>query len=208
MRGDRPRIIVEEYINFDIEITLLSILQKNNKIIFCEPIGHKQERGDYLESWQPQILSTKALKSAKDIASKIITDLGGAGLFGVEFFIVGDNAIFSELSPRPHDTGMVTMYTQNLNEFELHVRAIIGLPIPNIELIRPGASYAILAEAHMPIEKEYIIEGVKDVLAEQNLEIRIFGKPTVRPFRRMGVILGPNREKTGKAIKKIKIINR
>ena len=207
MRGDRPRVIVEEFINFDFEITLLSILQKNNQIIFCEPIGHKQERGDYQESWQPQNMSKKALNEAKNIASKIIKDLGGAGLFGVEFFVVGDEVIFSELSPRPHDTGMVTMYTQNLNEFDLHVRAIFGFPIPKIELIRPGASYAILAGPQIDKNKKFSIDGIKDVLSEKNIEIRIFGKPTARPNRRMGVILGPNRNQTRNAIKKINIRN-
>ena len=135
MRGDRVKVIVEEFINFISEITLLTIRQSNSSTIFCPPIGHQQEKGDYIESWQPENINQTLLSKAKDIAEKITKDLGGNGLFGVEFFITTEDIIFSELSPRPHDTGMVTMYTQNLSEFDLHARAILSYPINNLSLI-------------------------------------------------------------------------
>ena len=145
MRGDRPRVIVEEFIDFEYEITLLTVATKDG-VLFCPPIGHRQESGDYRESWQPVPMSEAVLASAQEQAAKVVTALGGQGLFGVEFFIAGDRAIFSELSPRPHDTGMVTLIGQSPNEFELHVRAILGLPIPAIELAGPAASAVVLAD--------------------------------------------------------------
>ena len=145
MRGDRPRVIVEEFVEFDSEITLLTVATKDG-VLFCAPIGHRQELGDYRESWQPAAIPREALQSARHQARKVVDALGGHGIFGVEFFVPGDQAIFSELSPRPHDTGMVTLISQFPNEFELHLRAILGLPIPSIELAGPSASAVILAE--------------------------------------------------------------
>src|SRR5438874_5480461 len=145
MRGDRPRVIVEEYIGFDSEITLLTIATKDG-VLFCAPVGHRQEAGDYRESWQPAAIPREALQSARFQARKVVEALGGHGIFGVEFFVRGDQAIFSELSPRPHDTGMVTMISQFPNQFELHLRAILGLPIPAIELVGPAASAVILSD--------------------------------------------------------------
>jgi phosphoribosylglycinamide formyltransferase 2 len=190
MRGDRKKVIVEEFINFEFEITLLTIRQRNGKTIFCEPIGHVQERGDYQYSWQPQQMNPASLKAAQEMAAKVTADLGGAGIFGVEFFVTKDEVIFSELSPRPHDTGMVTLISQNLSEFDLHARAILGLPIPSIECIE-GASAVVLAakEGHNPT---YL--GVEDALGDKGIDVRIFGKPTTRPYRRMAVALaiGPD----------------
>ncbi len=190
MRGDRKKVIVEEFINFEFEITLLTIRQRNGKTIFCEPIGHVQERGDYQYSWQPQHMNPESLKAAQEMATKVTADLGGAGIFGVEFFVTKDEVIFSELSPRPHDTGMVTLISQNLSEFDLHARAILGLPIPSIECIE-GASAVVLAakEGHNPT---YL--GVEDALGDKGIDVRIFGKPTTRPYRRMAVALaiGPD----------------
>ena len=190
MRGDREKVIVEEFINFEFEITLLTIRQRNGKTIFCEPIGHVQERGDYQYSWQPQHMNPESLKAAQEMATKVTADLGGAGIFGVEFFVTKDEVIFSELSPRPHDTGMVTLISQNLSEFDLHARAILGLPIPSIECIE-GASAVVLAakEGHNPT---YL--GVEDALGDKGIDVRIFGKPTTRPYRRMAVALaiGPD----------------
>src|SRR2546430_8264066 len=144
MRGDRPRVIVEEFIDFDSEITLLTVARAAG-VLFCAPVGHRQESGDYRESWQPAGIPREALHSARSQARKVMDALGGHGIFGVEFFIRGDQAIFSELSPRPHDTGMVTLISQFPNQFELHLRAILGLPIPSIELAGPSASAVILA---------------------------------------------------------------
>ena len=190
MRGDRQKVIVEEFIHFDFEITLLTIRQRNGQTLFCEPIGHVQERGDYQYSWQPQPMRADYLKAAQDMAEKVTTDLGGAGLFGVEFFVTQDEVIFSELSPRPHDTGMVTLISQNLSEFDLHARAILGLPIPLIECTE-GASAVVLASQE---GKNPSFTGVEAALAEPGVDVRIFGKPTTRPYRRMAVALakGPN----------------
>src|SRR6185437_6449999 len=161
MRGDRPRIIVEEFIEFDSEITMLTVATKDG-VIFCPPVGHRQELGDYRESWQPAALSEGALFSARNQARKVVTALGGHGIFGVEFFIRGEQAIFSELSPRPHDTGMVTLISQFPNEFELHLRAVLGLPIPSIELIGPSASAVILAGEE---SDSVSYSGIDDALA-------------------------------------------
>lgn len=208
-RGDSQKVIVEEFINFEIEITLLTIKQWNAPTIFCAPIGHRQERGDYQESWQPAGIGEDKILAAQGIAKKITDALGGAGIFGVEFFITKDEVIFSELSPRPHDTGMVTLISQNLNEFELHLRAILGLPIPHIEQLGYAASAVILADQH---SDTVAFTGVAEALSVPNVDIRLFGKPSAHPYRRMGVALaqGNNiveaREKAKKAASQVKII--
>lgn len=194
MRGDRPRVIVEEFIDFEYEITLLTVATKDG-VLFCPPIGHRQESGDYRESWQPVPMSEAVLASAQEQAAKVVTALGGHGLFGVEFFIAGDRAIFSELSPRPHDTGMVTLIGQSPNEFELHVRAILGLPIPAIELAGPAASAVVLADG---ASQAFRFEGVEAALAHgasgAPVDVRLFAKPETHKGRRMGVALarGPD----------------
>ena len=194
MRGDRPRVIVEEFVRFDSEITLLTVATKDG-ILFCPPIGHRQEAGDYRESWQPAAIADGALLSARHQARKVVEALGGHGVFGVEFFVSGGQAIFSELSPRPHDTGMVTLISQQLNEFELHLRAILGLPIPAIELIGPSASAVILASQ----ESETIsYEGIAEAMAVgapgRPVDLRLFAKPTSLKNRRMGVALARDRD--------------
>ncbi|RCJ28858.1 phosphoribosylglycinamide formyltransferase 2 [Nostoc minutum NIES-26] len=209
-RGDSQKVIVEEFINFEIEITLLTIKQWNAPTIFCPPIGHRQERGDYQESWQPAGISEEKLLQAQEIAKKVTDALGGAGIFGVEFFITEDEVIFSELSPRPHDTGMVTLISQNFNEFELHLRAILGLPIPHIEQLGSSASAVILASEK---SDSITFTGVAAALSEKDVDIRLFGKPTAHPYRRMGVALAKAanvqeaREKATKAASKIQIIS-
>ncbi|WP_310489325.1 formate-dependent phosphoribosylglycinamide formyltransferase [Chamaesiphon sp. VAR_69_metabat_338] len=185
-RGDSQKVIIEEFINFEIEITLLTIKQWNAPTIFCPPIGHRQERGDYQESWQPAQITPAQLATAQAIATTVTDALGGAGIFGVEFFITADEVIFSELSPRPHDTGMVTLISQNLNEFELHLRAILGLPIPNIIQYVPAASAVILATEE---SDSIAFTGVEAALSMPNVDVRLFGKPDSRPYRRMGVAL-------------------
>ena len=189
MRGDRPRVIVEEFIAFDYEITLLTVATKDG-VLFCPPIGHRQESGDYRESWQPAPMDAAVLKSAEEQAARVVTALGGFGIFGVEFFIAGDRAIFSELSPRPHDTGMVTLIGQTPNEFELHLRAILGLPIPAIELARPAASAVILADRE---SHDFGMSGVAEALAmgeaDRPIDLRLFAKPNTLKNRRMGVAL-------------------
>ena len=189
MRGDRARVIVEQFIAFDSEITLLTVATTDG-ILYCEPVGHRQEAGDYRESWQPAAIPAAALKSAQQQAAKVVTALGGHGLFGVEFFIAGGEAIFSELSPRPHDTGMVTLISQNLSEFELHLRAILGLPIPAVDFHGPSASAVILADRE---SESFSYEGVADALAlgrpDAPVDVRIFGKPKTLKNRRMGVAL-------------------
>lgn len=189
MRGDRPRVIVEEFIAFDSEITLLTVATKDG-ILFCPPIGHRQEAGDYRESWQPAALTEGAHFSARHQARKVVEALGGDGIFGVEFFICGDKAIFSELSPRPHDTGMVTLISQSPNEFELHLRAILGLPIPSIEFAGPSASAVVLASQE---SAKFAFDGISDALAlgapKRPVDLRIFAKPSTLKNRRMGVAL-------------------
>lgn len=186
-RGDVIEVIVEGFVNFNSEITLLTIAQNNNPTLFCAPIGHRQERGDYQESWQPAKVSDKDLYEAQDMAEKITEALGGAGLFGVEFFLTDEGVYFSELSPRPHDTGMVTLAgTQNFNEFELHLRAILSLPIFEITLEKAGASAVILASED---SAHPTFTGIEKVAALPKTDFRIFGKPTSRPYRRMGVVL-------------------
>jgi phosphoribosylglycinamide formyltransferase 2 len=189
MRGDRPRVIVEEFIKFDSEITLLTVSTKDG-VIFCSPIGHRQEAGDYRESWQPAGIPQEALQSARFQARKVVEALGGHGIFGVEFFVRGDQAIFSELSPRPHDTGMVTLISQFPNEFELHLRAILELPIPSIELIGPSASAVVLSDQE---SEDFSIEGIADALGvgapRKPVDLRIFAKPKTLSHRRMGIAL-------------------
>ncbi len=187
MRGDRQRVIVEEFVDFDYEITLLTVRTKDG-VLFCPPIGHRQERGDYMESWQPIPMADTAIAAAQDMARKVVDDLGGYGIFGVEFFVRGEEVIFSELSPRPHDTGMVTLVSQNLSEFDLHARAIMGLPIPAPIRARPSASAVILADRD---SDALGYEGLADALAVPGgtVDLRIFAKPTSRPYRRMGVAL-------------------
>ncbi|MCB0724538.1 MAG: formate-dependent phosphoribosylglycinamide formyltransferase [Ignavibacteriae bacterium] len=187
-RGDVNEVIVEEFIKFDTEITLLTVTQKEGPTLFCPPIGHRQERGDYQESWQPADIPLDKLMEAQDMAAKVTASLTGAGIWGVEFFLGEDGVYFSELSPRPHDTGMVTLAgTQNFNEFELHLRAVLGLPIPGIILERKGVSAVILAGEESANEPSY--SGFEKVSAQTDTDFRIFGKPTTRTHRRMGVII-------------------
>ncbi len=191
-RGDKKKVIAEEFINFNLEITLLTIKQKAGPTIFVKPIGHRQERGDYQESWLPAKIDVALLNKAQTMA-KIVTDrLGGAGLFGVEFFITDNDVYFSELSPRPHDTGMVTLISQNLSEFDLHLRAILGLEIPNIEYYNPSASHVILSKEQN--SKSPYFSGLGTALKESNVDIRIFNKPSARVNRRMGVALATDRD--------------
>lgn len=186
-RGDVVEVIVEAFVNFHSEITLLTVTQNNNPTLFCAPIGHRQERGDYQESWQPARISDKDLFEAQDMAEKVTEALGGAGLFGVEFFLTEEGVYFSELSPRPHDTGMVTLAnTQNFNEFELHLRAILSLPIAEITLEKNGASAVILASEN---SNNPTFTGIENVACLPKTDFRLFGKPTSRPYRRMGVVL-------------------
>jgi phosphoribosylglycinamide formyltransferase 2 len=185
-RGDSQKVIIEEFINFEIEITLLTIKQWQAPTIFCSPIGHRQERGDYQESWQPAAITPVQILAAQQIATTVTDALGGAGIFGVEFFITKDEVIFSELSPRPHDTGMVTLISQNLNEFELHLRAVLGLPIPNITQFAPAASAVILANKDAD---SISFTGIAEALNTPDVDLRLFGKPDSRPYRRMGVAL-------------------
>lgn len=201
MRGDRAKVIVEEFITFDSEITILTVKQKIGQTIFCPPIGHIQSEGDYVESWQPSDINENLLKDAQKISKVITDDLGGYGIFGVEFFVLEKEVIFSELSPRPHDTGMVTMFTQNLNEFDLHLRALLELPIPNILLLRKGYSTVIKAQDNIPKNSKYKIEGLEKALLLNNVDVRIFGKSTAWPGRRLGVILSSDKE-NGQAAKR------
>ena len=185
-RGTSPRVIVEEFLRFDLEITLLTVRQRNGNTLFCSPIGHEQEEGDYQCSWQPAQLTPKQLEQAQAMARTVTDNLGGAGLFGVEFFLCGDEVIFSELSPRPHDTGLVTLISQNLSEFELHLRAVLNLPIPMICHVDAAASRVILADQHLS-SVQY--SGLNEALREPDTQVLLFGKPDSRPGRRMGVAL-------------------
>jgi len=187
-RGDLKEVIVEGFIDFDYEITLLTVTQQNGQTLFCPPIGHRQERGDYQESWQPMEMNPEHLLEAQEMAAKVTTALGGAGIWGVEFFITKEGAYFSELSPRPHDTGMVTLAgTQNFSEFELHARAVLGLSIPEVTLLRNGASAVVLATSESNKQPEF--EGLNDAAKVPNTDFKLFGKPTTRPYRRMAVAL-------------------
>ncbi len=190
MRGDRRRVIAEQFVPFEYEITLLTVRTKDG-VLFCPPIGHRQERGDYQESWQPAAMRAEDLVQAQDMARKVVDELGGYGLFGVEFFVCSDGVVFSELSPRPHDTGMVTSAAQNLTQFDLHARAVMQLPIPDIKITAPAAASAVIL-ANRDSE-DFGYSGVADALMlgnkEAAVDIRLFGKPTTRPYRRMGVAL-------------------
>ena len=202
MRGNRKRVIVEEFIDFDYEITLLTILEKSGNVSFCDPIGHFQKRGDYQYSWQPTKCSKKVIINAQNAARKMVLDLGGSGIFGVEFFVTKeDEVIFSELSPRPHDTGMVTMYTQNYSQFDIHARVLLGMPLPEIKLLQSGASHVILAKENAT--GDYIIEGIEQALEDKSVDFRFFGKPFLKSYRRMGVVLAENLEKAKSAAAKI-----
>ncbi|MCA1011673.1 formate-dependent phosphoribosylglycinamide formyltransferase [Halobacillus halophilus] len=185
-RGNSTRVIVEEFIHFDSEITLLTV-KASNGTFFCPPIGHRQEGGDYIQSWQPHAMSEEHVQQAETISQQITDEIGGYGVFGVELFITSNGVYFSEVSPRPHDTGMVTMMTQELSEFALHVRAILGLPIEDIQLVSPGSSYAVKStvESH-----DYTISGMEKALAVPHTQVRIFGKPSATIGRRMAVVLG------------------
>jgi len=184
-RAGKGRVIIEGFVDFDYEITLLTVSHVGG-IDFCEPIGHRQEAGDYRESWQPQAMSALALQRAREVARKVVEALGGYGLFGVELFVRGDQVWFSEVSPRPHDTGMVTLISQDLSEFALHVRAILGLPIPAIRQLGPSASAVLLVEGESSQPR---FGNLQQALAEPDTQLRLFGKPEVRGQRRMGVAL-------------------
>lgn len=187
-RGDVKEVIVEGFISFHTEITLLTVTQQHAEPVFCPPIGHRQERGDYQESWQPCAISPADYAEACRMAALVTHALGGSGIWGVEFFLTNDGVYFSELSPRPHDTGMVTLSgSQNLNEFELHVRAILGLPIPAIELLHSGVSAVILSALEGDGKPTY--EGIAEALSYPRSDVKIFGKPSLRKYRRMGVAL-------------------
>jgi len=202
-RGDLMEVIVEEFINFDYEITLLTLTQNNRNTLFCPPIGHRQERGDYQESWQPMTMKQVHLKEAEEIANKVTKALGGSGIWGVEFFIGKDGVYFSELSPRPHDTGMVTLAgTQNFTEFELHARAILGIPVLDIQLVRNGASAVVLADKENNTFPTFT--GLSEAVQFPNTDFKIFGKPTTRPYRRMAVALAHGTENTTDLVEKAK----
>ncbi len=204
-RGDLMEVIVEAFIDFDYEITLLTLTQDNGNTLFCPAIGHRQERGDYQESWQPMGMKQKHLLEAQDMAAKITKALGGSGIWGVEFFICKEGVYFSELSPRPHDTGMVTLgNTQNFSEFELHARAVLGIPVNEITLEKNGASAVILAKKESTKTPTY--SGIKKAASIANSDLRIFGKPSTRAYRRMAVALAFGNEPTNKLIEKAKKI--
>jgi phosphoribosylglycinamide formyltransferase 2 len=202
-RGDLKEVIVEGFIDFDYEITLLTVTQKDGPTLFCPPIGHRQERGDYQESWQPMPMSTEHLAEAQEMAKKVTAALGGAGIWGVEFFITKEGAYFSELSPRPHDTGMVTLAgTQNFSEFELHARAVLGIPIAEVKLERNGASAVVLATAES--NEEPVFSGIEEAAQYKNTDFKLFGKPTTRPYRRMAVALAYGEEDVKTLVEKAK----
>lgn len=206
-RAGAGRVIVEGFVDFDYEITLLTVRHKDGTTTL-NPIGHHQVNGDYRESWQPQPMTSDALAKAQDIARKITGALGGYGIFGVEMFVKGDEVIFSEVSPRPHDTGMVTMITQDLSEFAIHARAVLGLPLPEVKLYTPGASKAIVVEGDTD---KVVFSGVENILSEKGVQIRFFGKPEVKGHRRYGVILASDEtvdkalEKAERAYSKLKV---
>lgn len=204
-RGDLKEVIVEGFIDFDYEITLLTVTQQNGQTLFCPPIGHRQERGDYQESWQPMPMKPEHLKEAQEMADKVTKALGGAGIWGVEFFITKEGAYFSELSPRPHDTGMVTLAgTQNFSEFELHARAVLGLPIPEIKLLRNGASAVVLADKE---SNDFpVFSGLNQAAAIPDSDFKIFGKPTTRPYRRIAVGLAYGNEDVTELVQKAKVV--
>ena len=202
-RGDLMEVIVESFIDFDYEITLLTLSQNNGNTLFCPPIGHRQERGDYQESWQPMEMEDTHLKTAQEMADKVTQALGGSGIWGVEFFIGKDGIYFSELSPRPHDTGMVTLAgTQNFTEFELHARAILGVPVLDIPLVRNGASAVVLSKKESA--KFPVFSGLEAAANFTNTDFKIFGKPITRPYRRMAVALAYGDEEVAELVEKAK----
>jgi len=202
-RGDLMEVIVESFVDFDYEITLLTLSQNNGNTLFCAPIGHRQERGDYQESWQPMRMEDAHLETAQEMADKVTKALGGNGIWGVEFFIGKDGVYFSELSPRPHDTGMVTLAgTQNFTEFELHARAILGIPVLDITLVRNGASAVILADKKNNNFPK--ITGLENAANFENTDFKVFGKPTTRKYRRMAVALAYGKESTTQLVEKAK----
>ena len=206
-RAGAGRVIVEGFVNFDYEITLLTVRNVSGTV-FCQPIGHIQIDGDYRYSWQPQPMSPKALENAQEIAKKVTDALGGYGIFGVELFIKDDEVIFSEVSPRPHDTGMVTMISQDMSEFALHARALLGLPIPSIRFYGPSASRAVVVEGDTD---KIEFDNLENVLAEPGVQMRIFGKPEIKGHRRMAVILATDetveaaRDKAERAYEKLTV---
>ena len=202
-RGDLMEVIVEEFISFEYEITLLTLTQNSGNTLFCPPIGHRQERGDYQESWQPMLMDDDLLKEAEGMARKVTSALGGSGIWGVEFFITKEGVCFSELSPRPHDTGMVTLAnTQNYNEFELHARAILGIPVPEIKLLKNGASAVVLA--HNENSNFPLISGINEAALIESSDFKIFGKPSTRKYRRMAVGLAYGDEPIDTLVKRAK----
>jgi len=206
-RGDVLEVIVEEFVDFDYEITLLTLTQENGQTLFCPPIGHRQERGDYQESWQPMPMQEARLKEAQKMAADVTAALGGSGIWGVEFFIGKDGVYFSELSPRPHDTGMVTLgNTQNLSEFELHARAVLNIPVKEITLERNGASAVVLAESAGLKHPSY--SGLNAAASYPNSTFIIFGKPTTRPYRRMALALTFGTNSVAELVKKAQTIAR
>ena len=216
-RGDLAEIIVEAFIDFDYEITLLTLTQDQGETLFCAPIGHRQERGDYQESWQPAVMEPELLKEAEAMADALTKSLGGSGIWGVEFFIQNPRdgqpgtVYFSELSPRPHDTGMVTLAgTQNFSEFELHARAVLGLPVRSIDFLRPGASAVVLAPPSLADQAGAApaIRGLAEACDAPRSDVRVFGKPTVRPYRRMAVAVthGDPGDDVSELVAKAKVI--
>jgi phosphoribosylglycinamide formyltransferase 2 len=203
-RGDKMEVIVEGFIDFDYEITLLTLTQKDGTTLFCPPIGHRQERGDYQESWQPMEMNPEHLKQAQQMAADVTKALGGSGIWGVEFFVSKtEGTIFSELSPRPHDTGMVTLAgTQNLNEFELHARAILGIPVKEVKWERNGASAVVLSDREILTWPTFA--GAEHIHSLENQDFRWFAKPTARPYRRMGVALAYGTESVKELVEKAK----
>ncbi len=209
-RGKIVGVILEEFLNFDYEFTLLTIRKDSGENIFCEPIGHEQYKGDYQCSWQPLDMNQSLINEARKMTAKILNNLNGSGIYGVEFFVKGKEVIFSELSPRPHDTGMVTIVSQNINEFELHLRAFLNLPIPNISLLKPSATRVILSDKE---SNNPSYTGLIEALELENTKVLIFGKPTAKKGRRMGVVLSSDddlniaRENADKSALKIKIVS-
>ena len=202
-RGDLMEVIVEEFLDFDYEITMLTLTQNHGQTLFCSPIGHRQERGDYQESWQPMHMDPNHLAIAEKMSKEVTSSLGGSGIWGVEFFIGKDGVYFSELSPRPHDTGMVTLAgTQNYTEFELHARAILGIPVEEITLNTHGASAVVLATDEGNDFPDY--DGLKEAAIISSSDFKIFGKPTTRPYRRMAVGLANGKEDVGVLVERAK----
>ena len=190
-RGKIVGVILEEFIKFDYEFTLLTVRKDSGENVFCDPIGHEQYKGDYQCSWQPLEMNQSLINEARNITNKILNNLNGSGIYGVEFFVRGKEVIFSELSPRPHDTGMVTLVSQNLNEFELHLRAFLNLPIPRISLIKPSATRVIISDKE---SNNPSYTGLNEALEVENTKVLIFGKPTSKKGRRMGVVLSSDEE--------------